>query len=76
VVWLVRHITIATNTVSAAAVTTSNTITTPATTTTTTTITAAANAIVALVLLMTSQISDNIQIYWHRYSRLILVFLF
>jgi Na+/H+ antiporter NhaB len=72
VVWLVRHITTATNTVTAAAVTTTNTITMAATTATTTV--TAANAIAAFVLLMTSQISDNVQIYWHRYAWLILVF--
>jgi len=63
VVCLVRHITAATNTV-----------TTAATTATTTTITADANAIAAFVLLMTPQINDSIQIYWHRYAWLIIVF--
>jgi hypothetical protein len=75
VIWLVRHITTATNTVTAAAITTINTVTTAAATATIT-ITAAANAIAAFVLLMTSQISDNIQIYWHRYAWLIFVFHF
>ena len=75
-VWLLRHITTATNTVTAAAVTTTNTVITAATTATTTTIIASANAIAAFILLVTSQISDNIQICWHRYSWLVLVFYF
>jgi hypothetical protein len=89
VVWLVRHVTtavtttntittagtISTNSVSAFVVNTANTtITTAATIATTTTITTAANAIAAFILLMASKINDIIQIYWHRYARLILVF--